>query len=548
MENLRRVVQVLAFLFFINLFFLTVSSFDAKLGRTVLPSSAPIDTFFRLDPLLGASVIISARYVIDIFVIYGLPVVIGTIILGRFFCGWICPMGTSIDAVDTIFFRKRKQKFTAKNLPPADRSESDFWGLSKKPDSKSDKLASIKYYILGAVFVAAIFRVQIAWIMDPIVILTRALTFSVYPVMHYTGQVMYANNINLPIFHGNMYFPADTSFFFRANFIALIILLVIFALEKYSRRFWCRNLCPLGALLALLSKVSIIRRLVGQKCKDCGVCKPACKMGAILDDPINYQATECIYCYSCTPACPQLETKIVPSLSGKSHRTTLDLNRRRLIGAMGIGAGVAVLSQTRADAKLDRNNRRKVSSQFLLRPPGAIPEEMFVNGCVRCTECMKVCPTGGLQPSISEAGLEGLWTPILVPRLGECSEKCNLCSQVCPTHTIAPVELEEKKYIYIGTAVVDRSHCIAWNSDKQCLLCDEACSYNAIYWQEVDGVRRPFVDEHLCVGCGICENVCPIQPVAAIRVYADGDRRDKSKEERVHFFKQAPDHTKDRPF
>ena len=200
---------------------------------------------------------------------------------------------------------------------------------------------------------------------------------------------------------------------------------------------------------------------------------------------------------------------------------------------------VAVLGKTNVAAKASRVGKVKTSSELLIRPPGALPEDEFVNRCIRCSECMKVCPTGGLQPALTEAGFAGLWTPVLVPKIGECTQNCNLCSQVCSSKAIEPFEIPEKSYIYIGRAVIDRSSCIVWNSDKQCLICDEHCSYHAVHWKSVDGVKRPFVDEHKCVGCGICENACPIQPVAAIRAFSFGDRRYWTREQQKAFFEQG---------
>jgi ferredoxin len=198
-----------------------------------------------------------------------------------------------------------------------------------------------------------------------------------------------------------------------------------------------------------------------------------------------------------------------------------------LLQGLGLGAAWVLLVKTDTSAKLARDSQIKLSSEKLIRPPNALPEQEFLARCARCGECMKVCPTGGLQPAIAEAGLEGFWSPVFVPKIGECTEKCNLCSQVCPTSAIQSFEIGEKPRIFLGTAVIDRSQCIVWKSGRGCLLCDEVCSYNAVYTKVVNGVRSPFVDETKCVGCGICENNCPIHPVSAIKVYSFGDKRRK---------------------
>ncbi len=506
MQNLRRVVQVLSFLAFLYLFVLTIGKFDLAAKANVLTSKAPIDTFFRIDPLLGLTTMIATRKIITIMLVYGLPIVILTILAGRFFCGWICPLGTALDATDTVFFRNRKRE---------------------QPRTESRR---IKYYMLAAMLIAAAFGSQLAYLLDPITIITRAFTFAVFPIV---TQVRAGLGISIP------YVPSDVQYFFRFNFVAAAMLIGILAANAVSRRYWCRNLCPLGALLGLLSRFSIIRRVVASTCPSCRKCIPDCKMGAILDDPTGYRAPECIYCYSCTPVCPTLSTKIVPSVQKQGYHGELDLSRRRIFQAAGLGVIVAALGATNAAAKTSRTGKTKTSSPTLIRPPGALPEDEFNDRCVRCSECMKVCPTNGLQPALTEAGFEGIWTPVLVPRIGECTRQCNLCSQVCSTQAIQPFEVEEKDHIFIATAVIDRSACIAWNSNKQCLVCDECCSYRAVVWKTVEGVRRPFVEEHKCVGCGICENVCPIQPQAAIRVFSFGDKRHMTREAQKAFLARA---------
>lgn len=138
---------------------------------------------------------------------------------------------------------------------------------------------------------------------------------------------------------------------------------------------------------------------------------------------------------------------------------------------------------------------------------------------------MKVCITNGLQPTMLEGGIGGMWTPRLVPQRGYCLETCNYCSLVCPTGAIQPINVKDKKNIRIGVARIDRSKCIAWDQGKKCLVCDEHCSYKAVFWKEIEGELKPFVDQKKCVGCGICENKCPIMPDPAIVVYALSDEK-----------------------
>ena len=107
---------------------------------------------------------------------------------------------------------------------------------------------------------------------------------------------------------------------------------------------------------------------------------------------------------------------------------------------------------------------------------------------------MRVCPTNVIQPALFEAGLEGLWTPVLNFRLGSsgCQVHCVACGQVCPTAAIRPLTLDEKLGqgafaakgpVRLGTAFVDRSRCLPWALERPCLVCQELCpvSPKAIY-------------------------------------------------------------------
>ena len=146
---------------------------------------------------------------------------------------------------------------------------------------------------------------------------------------------------------------------------------------------------------------------------------------------------------------------------------------------------------------------------------------------------MKVCITGGLQPTLLEAGIEGIWTPVLVSKIGYCEYNCTLCGQVCPTSAIRKLAPEEKRRTVIGLAFVDPGRCIPFAQGTPCIVCEEHCPTpkKAIVFREQAGkggavVRVPVVVPELCIGCGICENKCPIPDLAGIRVTSAGESRD----------------------
>ncbi len=133
--------------------------------------------------------------------------------------------------------------------------------------------------------------------------------------------------------------------------------------------------------------------------------------------------------------------------------------------------------------------------------------------CILCQECVRVCTTGGLRPTLMEAGAAAIGTPRLVPRSGACTlnPSCpQRCASVCPVGAILPLDPEQMR---LGRAVVDHTLCLAWDQEVKCLVCVEACLAEAAQMYN----RRIIVDPTRCTGCGRCENACPVAG-SAIRV------------------------------
>lgn len=155
--------------------------------------------------------------------------------------------------------------------------------------------------------------------------------------------------------------------------------------------------------------------------------------------------------------------------------------------------------------------------------------------------CIKICPTGALHPTLLEAGLEGLWTPRLVPRVGPCDQNCNLCGQVCPTEAIRPLPLEEKQKTKLGLAMFDTTRCLPYAYGRDCMVCEEQCPIadKAIYFLEVEiqdregqkrKIKQPHVDPDKCTGCGVCEYCCVYRDEAAVRVVSANETRNSDNQ------------------
>jgi polyferredoxin len=466
-------------------------------------SQPPRAWFLQADPLAAiVSWLSPLKPALGVFVPAAVVLLL-TVLLGRVFCGWICPLGTTIDVADKALWRKRKRR-------PA---------IGVRP--------ALKFYVLGASLVAALAGTQLAWILDPIPLLTRTFATVLYPV----GTILY----NIGVLHGRPLLRAVgvRAYPVEAHPFALTVLTtavfaIILGLGYFSRRYWCRTLCPLGALLAFAGRFGLLRRQVDESCVKCRRCHTECKMGAIPDR--EYQTTrapECIQCFDCL-TCPKSG---IASIGFGRSRTHYDpatrASRRYFIAACSAGAVYAVAARWGV--------RQQSRHERLIRPPGAnlsgkdgiqrrMTEEEFRALCLRCGECMKACPTGGLQPAVMEAGFDGVFTPVLVPRLGWCEQNCNACGTVCPSGALVPFRVENKPQIKLGRAEIDHSKCLAWQAGdnyKECLVCDEQCSYKAIEIRPHQGGNRPFVDHHRCVGCGMCENKCPAKPTVAITVHRE---------------------------
>jgi MauM/NapG family ferredoxin protein len=497
---IRRVVQILFLLFFLYL-----------LLRTVYPadSTIPVDFILRLDPLGAIATMLASRTLIAKFT-YSIILVAMTLLLGRFFCGWLCPLGTTIDIADRIFFKR-----------------------FKRPKVKNPQLRRTKYYLLLLFITGAIFSLQLIWLADPLSIVTRSYETTLYPYFGYavrsTFDTLYKvkgiNVVSEPVygFFRQYLIPLQPTIT-RMHLLFFAVFAGVLTLSILQRRFWCRNLCPLGALLGLLSKpLSFLRRTVSDKCIKCGKCQRECGLNAIPEDPKQYWQQECTECMTCVNACPvnAINFKFKQPFADRTEKAKLDLSRRSFVRS--VIAGVAVVPL------LKLNFTKRDLNEKVIRPPGALPEEEFLDKCIRCGKCMKVCPTNGLQPTFLEAGVEGIGTPILVPRVGNCEYICVSCTRVCPTNAIKELNEVEKKKVKIGTARIDTTRCIPWSEYEDCLVCEEQCPIptKAIKFEfrdivtftgDIRRIKLPIVLKDKCIGCGACENKCPVKPQAAIIV------------------------------
>jgi polyferredoxin len=330
-------------------------------------------------------------------------ILLPTLFLGRFFCGWICPMGSLNHILSRIGARLRQRK-------------------KMSATNGYKKWQRTKYVLLIAGMFAAVCRSNIVSWVDPLSWLVRSMGLSALPTVASKKYfVVYQPHYGLILF-------------LCALFLALL------AMNLCVTRFWCRALCPLGALLGIAARWSILGlQKDASSCKQCRRCLVDCQGG---DDPIvgmPWHKAECHLCLNCVESCPHGSLKF--SFFGKeSEIAGTDLNRRKALTAMVTGLAIVPILRAQTARGKSRNER-------LVRPPGALGESDFLSRCIRCGECLRVCPNNALQPAFDEAGLEGLWTPVVTPKIGYCEPSCVLCTDVCPTGAIQKLTPRQKAWV-----------------------------------------------------------------------------------------------------
>ena len=501
----RRSSQLLCLTFFLFLFFKTDYSGADELNWAV-------NLIFRIDPFLALASMLAGKEVIFLM-LPAVATLLLTVIFSRFFCGWACPMGTLIDGCGCLLRPIRK------NTHPG------------RPE--------IKYYLLFFLIPAALFGLPIAGYIDPFSLLVRGLTFALHPALDtaatrfftftYQHAPDWVNALTEPVYAvmKRTVLPA-TGKLFSLSLVSLFLLLLVIGLSRLERRFFCRKVCPLGALLALCSRISPIRLSSGSaSCGKCQTCRTVCRMGAI-DEKKDISNAECILCLDCMEKCPKSRFSYGWKKPDADVSRPAGISRRAFLASVTAGAAIPLVLPARPLAKHP--------DPLLIRPPGSLAETAFLGRCVRCGECMKVCIGNALHPVFLEAGVEGIFTPRLIGRTGYCEYNCTLCGQACPTGAIRLLLREEKHAIVIGRAYFDKNRCLPYADGVPCIVCEEHCPTpdKAIKFREVQAInakgelatlRQPYVVAELCIGCGICEHECPVTGLRAIRVTAENESR-----------------------
>ena len=413
-------------------------------------------------------------------------------LIPRGFCGYICPLGTLIDVFDWLV-GKRVTRF---------RVADDGWWVH------------VKYYVLTSVLIAAMFGVLLSGFVAAIPVITRGFLFTLKPL--HDGMARGWHNVP-PVGIG--------------NYVSIALFLGVLLMGLWKPRFWCKYVCPSGAVFSLGNLFRVSERKVESTCIHCNKCVEICPFDAIKPD-FTTRTTDCTLCQSCGGVCPTDAIKFVDRWNRVELKVLNDpptgetpIGRRGFVAA-GVGLGAALVAGvgSAVGIKAFGANLSDPASPRPVRPPGSVPEQEFLQLCIRCGECFRACPNDVLQPLGLRQGLEGLWTPAVKADWAGCEPSCNACGQVCPTGAIRALPLEEKKAARMGLAIVNTKTCLPFAQREACQLCVDECvsaGYHAIEFMNVGtraddegrpiegtGFLAPVIRPDLCVGCGLCQTRC----------------------------------------
>jgi polyferredoxin len=509
--TVRRISQ--GFFLLLLLWFCLVSTMGVEWWQV---RGWPVNWFLQLDPLVALGTMLSTHTLYR-GLLWALVTVVLTILLGRFFCSWVCPFGTIHHAVGFLGNR-------GKPLP------------AKVASNRYRRGQGIKYYLLTFLLTAAAGSLMLGLARIPAdrpvlsaagaaALLLGLAAYSLAKGATIPRRYLFLVPVFLGVWTGvGFYLPAERALltslqtglldpiplvhrslnlallpfvrteatlprYYEGAWLVGIVFLAAVFLNLRVPRFYCRFICPLGALLGVLGRFALWR--IGRKsdeCKGCQLCETACE-GA-CEPTSRIRISECVLCMNCVDSCHHdfMGYRAVRSASGE--RTSPDIGRRGLL--ISFVSGIAAIPMVRLSGLLGSN-----WSPGLIRPPGSLAEPDFLRRCIKCGQCMRICPTNIIHPAGMEGGLEGLWTPLLNFRIGRsgCQLNCVACGHLCPTGAIRPISLDEKLGreefrefgpVRVGTAFVDQGRCLPWAMDRPCIVCQENCpvSPKAIFTRE----------------------------------------------------------------
>jgi polyferredoxin len=424
-----------------------------------------------------------------------------TLLTGRTYCSFLCPLGIGQDIFSRIGGRFKK-RFKRHGY--------------KRPHT------ILRYSILGITLVVTlVWGIYILTLLDPYSIFGRFMTFFAKPVI--IGVNNFLSNILGKFDIYTLHHTPARPFQLLMYSVPVVFFIIIGVMSFTKGRFYCNTVCPVGTFLGLISKVSVFRiRLDDSACSRCGRCSMRCKSSCIDFLSHEIDVSRCVGCFNCINTCQDDAISYgLVRIGNKEHKT--DESRRKVIaGSMLALLGLSFSGQDKTAPKPKKESTVKEERNYPVCPPGAASIEKFNDRCTACSLCINSCPNGVLQPALREYGLTGFMQPVMNYHKSFCTYKCTVCTDICPTDALQPLMLEAKQLTQLGKAIFIKDNCIVKTEKTACGACSESCPTKAVYMIPYEGnLLIPEMNAEICVGCGHCEYACPTTPYKAI--FVDGN-------------------------
>ncbi len=430
-------------------------------------------------------------------------VLVLTLLSGRTYCSFLCPLGMGQDLFSRIGgrFKRRFRRYGY-----------------KKP------FTFLRYSILAiTVVVTFVWGIYLLTLLDPYSIFARFMTFFAKPGVIFINNFLARSLAKFDIYTLSI-IPVN-GFSLLSYSIPVFFLFLVGLLSLTKGRLYCNMFCPVGTLLGLLSKVSIFRINFDEKaCTRCGRCSLGCKSSCIDFLKHDVDVTRCVDCFNCINTCQDKAISYgIVRFRKKDHET--DENRRKVIlGTLlfFLGSSRVANAQQKVAVNPKKETTVKENRTLPVCPPGGGSIADFNRECIACSLCINACPNGVLQPALRQYGIAGMMQPVMDYHKSFCTYNCNVCTLVCPTYALHPLVLDAKKLTQIGKSKFIKDNCIVKTEKTICGACAESCPTKAVHMIPYEGnLLIPEVTEDFCIGCGHCEFSCPTVPYKAI--FVDGN-------------------------
>lgn len=423
-----------------------------------------------------------------------------TMVWGRIYCSFLCPLGVLFDCISRLK-RKRRYKFK-----PANPVRYIFLAIAVIPLLAGSLLTVTlldPYASFGRIS-AELFRPAAILINNSAaMLLEQAGNYSIPPIPY--------RSYALPVLA------------FILGYTALVT-----TLAWRSGRTYCNLICPLGALLGLIARKERFKFQISDKCTGCGRCERICKASCIDLKSRVIDMSRCVSCFNCESSCPEgaISFKSARKNSSTKSNVPTRIERRAFLQKTFALPGLFFATPKKTP---DTLSIIPTGRSTPILPPGAESMARYASLCTGCHTCVARCPSQVLQPSLLELGKGKPLLPHLNPDFGFCNFQCTSCGEVCPNGAILPLDLETKQRRQIGQVKLEIENCIVRTRKTDCGACAEHCPTKAVSMKPKGKLKEPTITTETCIGCGACEFICPSRPFRAIWVEGNATQKQADK-------------------